>query len=221
MERPPQPAQNPTEGSQGHLSHETIKESAEEVISILEAIPNFDEHADISKMYKHLPNENLIVRREDPSALLHALQSNEPISIQFVGNNPYANSVEWNPRADGPRGLDNAYLEGYGQMNGVVLVYGFEKPDGFYFEQHPESQQVFAGIDRLRVRSAAGFVPPENIRFITVRIPLKAFPENRMTEEEKDLLWEYEQKEAAKRPAAFVYRGFLAKEKAADLPMAA
>ena len=40
-----------------------------------------------------------------------------------------------------------------------------------------------------------------------------------MTEEEKDLLWEYEHE--GRTGPAFVYRGFLAKEKAADLPMAA
>jgi hypothetical protein len=220
MEHFPLPQQRPEEKlvrSTPEASHET----AEQVLKELESLSGYEEYTDITRMYRELPNESLVVRRENPHTLLNSLASDEPISIQFVGNTPYANSVEWNPKLDGPRGLDNAYMEGNGQVEGIVLVYGFEKPEGLYMDTPAESQQVFAGIDRVRVRSAAGLVPVENIRFITMRVPLRAFPESQMTEEEKDILWEHQNEVDPKRSPAFIYRGFLAKEKAADLKMAA
>jgi hypothetical protein len=204
------------------FSPESLKpglEAAEQVLNEIRHCGDFDEYTDITSMYRELPSETLVVRRENPEQLMQVLSTGEPLQIQFVGNLPYANSVVWNPRADGTRGIDNAFLEGYGHKDGIVTVYGFEKPDDFYLEQHPESTHIFGGIERSRVRSGAGFVPKEAIRFVTVRIPIRNFPEEHMTETEKDLLWEWEQ--AGKKSPAFIYRGFLSKEKAADLAMAA
>jgi hypothetical protein len=202
---------------------ELTKSTSDHIVGELESLPDSIEYKDISKMYHDLPSGELIVRRENPEALMHTLTENDPLKIDFVGNIPYANSVAWNPKIDGPRGLDNAMLEGYGHSNNVVMVYGFEKPEDFYFEQHAESSQIFAGVDRLRVRTSAGFVPSEAIRFVTVRTPIQGFPENRMTEEEQDVFWEYMETEASKRKPTFIYRGFLftKKEEAAHHKMAA
>ncbi len=193
--------------------------AAERVLTSMESLSGFEEYTDISKMYRELPSTSLIVRRENPEALLKLLTQNTPLEIGFVGNVPYANSVGWNPHTDGSRGLDNAFLEGNGQMNGIVFVYGFEKPEGFHVATQPESKLVFAQVDRLRVRSAAGIVPPEAVRFVTVRIPIKLFPEERMTEEEKDLLWDI--RNGAETTPKFIHRGFVATEKATSLSMAA
>lgn len=211
--------QSEDEQKQARESVEEHFENAERVLDEIRQAGDYEEYADITSMYRALPSETLVVRRENPEQLLHMLESGEPLNLQFVGGLPYANSVVWNPKVDGTRGIDNAFLEGYGHLDGIVTVYGFRKPEDFYLEQHPESTQIFGGIERSRVRSASGFVPPEAVRFITVRIPLRHFPESLMTEEEKDLLWEYEHE--GRTGPAFVYRGFLAKEKAADLPMAA
>lgn len=208
----PVPARTP-ESNEEHIAN------ALHVLDEIRHSGDYEEYADITSMYHALPSETLVVRRENPEQLMHMLESGEPLNLQFVGGLPYANSVVWNPKADGSRGIDNAFLEGYGHLDGVVTVYGFRKPDDFYLEQHPESTQVFGGIERSRVRSAAGFVPRDAIRFITVRIPLRYFPESLMSEEEKDLLWEYENE--GRTGPAFVYRGFLTKEEAADLSMAA
>ncbi|HEY0947893.1 MAG TPA: hypothetical protein VGE53_00165 [Candidatus Paceibacterota bacterium] len=213
--------------SVGHSSNERSRlrnessENAERVLKSIRDSETYEEFDNITEMYRALPSETLVVRRENPEQLMHLVTTGEPLSLSFVGGQPYANSVVWNPKQDGTRGIDNAFLEGYGHLDGIVTVYGFRKPDDFYFEQLPESTQIFGGIERSRVRSAAGFVPKDAIRFITVRIPLRSFPRNLMTEEELDLLWEYENE--GKEGPAFVYRGFLTKdtEKAADLPMAA
>lgn len=194
-------------------------ENAVHVLDEIRGSGEYEEYQDITSMYRALPSETLVVRRENPEHLMRMLDSGEPLNLQFVGGLPYANSVVWNPKVDGTRGIDNAFLEGYGHLDGIVTVYGFTKPDDFYLEQHPESTQIFGGIERSRVRSAAGFVPREAVRFITVRIPLRYFPESLMTEKEKDLLWEYEND--GRTGPAFIYRGFLTKEEAADLPMAA
>lgn len=203
----------PPESGDPHIEH------TKEVLGRIREAGSFEEHTDITSMYRSLPGEDLVVRREDPERLMHTLTRHEPLEIKLEGNVPYANSVAWNPRIDGTRGIDNAFLEGYGHSDGIVMVYGFSKPEDFRFTQHPESQQIFGGIERSRVRTAAGFVPTDAIRFVTLRIPIARFPEAQMTEGEKDLLWEH-QNGALQRPA-FVYRGFLRKEEAADLPMAA
>lgn len=200
-------------------SFEMRSAAAEQVLTSLEGLEDFEEYTDINKMYRELLHEALVVRRENPEALMQLLTEHKPLEIAFVGSTPYANSVEWNPHTDGSRGLDNVFLEGYGHRDGIVMVYGFKKPNGFYFKQHPESQQVFAQVDRVRVRSAAGVVPPEAVRFVTIRIPIKLFPEERMTEEEKDLLWDVQS--GAESTPKFIHRGFLATEKAADLAIAA
>ncbi len=199
---------------------EASRLSAKNILEELESLPNAKEFANVTTMYHELSSGPLVVRREDPDRLMEAVLKEAPLSIQFDGNLPYANSVVWDPDRDGPRGLDNAILEGYGHRDYVVLVYGFEKPEDFFLEKHEQSQQSFAGMDRSRVRAAAGFVPPENIRFITMRVPIKGFPEERMTEEEKDSLWEYENEEGSK--PRFIYRGFLMrKDEAAHRKMAA
>jgi hypothetical protein len=215
--------QFPTSGAdKGQPDPESVSPGfgkAEQVLEGIRESGEFDEYTDITSMYRELPSKTLVVRRENPEQLLQMLSSGEPLHIQFVGNVPYANSVVWDPRVDGTRGIDNAFLEGYGHLEGIVTVYGFEKPDDFYLEQHPESTQIFGGIERSRVRSGAGFVPREAVRFVTVRIPIRNFPESLMTEAEKDLLWEWEN--AGKKSPAFIYRGFLPKSEAADLAMAA
>lgn len=200
---------------------ERTTETAEMVLETFEHLSEFEEYSDITAMYKALPAEELVVRREDPQVLLDAMTNNHPLEISFVGGVPYANSVAWNPHLDGSRGLNNAFLEGYSHLERIVTVFGFTKPDGFYFEKHPESKQQFASIDRSHVRTASGYVPNENIEFITVRFPIAAFPEARMTEIEKDSLWEYENDSSEIRKPVFIYRGFMQKQKAAHHTMAA
>jgi hypothetical protein len=107
------------------VSRELIRETANEVLGSLESIEGFEEYADITSMYRALPYGELVVRRENPERLLKSLASGEPLEIQFVNDMPYANSVAWNPKADGTRGIDNAFLEGYGHLNNVVMLYGF------------------------------------------------------------------------------------------------
>jgi hypothetical protein len=206
------------------LSRELIKATAAEILHDISSLPGVEEYTDISEMYKGMPSEQLVVRRENPESLLAALKEQQPIHIQFVGDTPYANAVVWNPKIDGSKGMDTALLEGNGQLNGVVLAYGFEQPDGFYLEQRPESKEQLGGIDRSRVRTAAGFVPYDSVRFVTVRIPILGFPEDMMTEDELDRLWEITEQNEKDRKPAFIYRGYLfteQKEEAAHHKMAA
>jgi len=205
------PIKRTTSAEGNSFDRDRTRQTAELYISELETLPEFEEFTDMAKMYRQLTGDKLIVRREDPGNLFRLIIDKEPLEIGFVGGTPYANAVEWSPEFDGTHGLDNAFLEGYSHLDQIVTVYGFEPTEGFHVEKLNDSQANFAGIDRTRVRSISGFVPPEAVRFVTLRIPIQAFPEERMTGEEKDRLWEYEESPGPRR-AVFIYRGFLAKK---------
>ena len=202
---PASPASHPLEKG------EKTRETAEEVLQVLRGLNGFSEYTEQNALLKELPSSELVVRREDPKNLLSLLETGEPLEIRFVGNTPYANSVEWNPSLDGSKGLDNAYLEGFSHKDNVVMVYGFKKPKGFFFKKLDDSQQSFAGVDRTRVRSAAGYVPVDAVSFISVRIPIVSFPEEEMTEKEKDELFDRNEGRKSKKPP-YVYRCFIKKE---------
>ncbi len=185
------------------------RESAKELLQCLDSVDEFVLAKNQNSLLTDLPTDRLIVRREDPDKLVDLIRNREPIALSFVGGTPYANSVEWNPSIDGTRGLDNAYLEGFSHKDNVVAVYGFEKPADFYFEQLNDSERVFNGVDRSRVRAAAGFVPLEAIQFVTIRIPIKAMNHTDLTEDELDALYDYNNEAPEKRKPVFVYRTYL------------
>lgn len=187
---------------------ESTRQSARYLIEELDTLEGFTSYTDITAMYKMLPPDELVVRRENPETLLESLENDHPVEIKFDGGTPYANAVSWKHEVDGTHGLDNAFLEGQAHLNNVVMVYGFKKPEGLYYEKTP-AREVYDGIDRSHVRSAAGFVPTDAIRFVTVRVPLSGFPEAMMTEDEKERLFDYNEQDQRQRKPSFIFRGYL------------
>lgn len=182
-----------------------ITESAHEIISELRATGAI-EYTNMSEMYGILGNMDILTRRESPDRILEALATNTSILIDFPDDKRYSNAVLWNSTL-GSRGLENAYLEGYGQFNSIVSVIGFRVDEKVDIENLPDASQQFAGLDRAYVRSIRGSIDPDNLLFVSVRIPIFAFPENEMTQEELERRDAYF--ENPKASPAFIHRGFL------------
>lgn len=167
------------------------------------------EFNNVNQMYQALRGIQMIVRREDPQRVLELTVAHESAQIDFPPGDRYSNAVEWSSDL-GARGLSNAFLEGYGHINGAVTIIGFKK-GSLDIQSLPDAEQRFAGLDRAFVRSVKGEVKPEDVLFVSARIPITAFPESEMTEAELDLLDAYQefQRNGKNPPAFFVQRGFL------------
>lgn len=137
---------------------------------------------DVGEMYESVKGENIIVRREDPRVVVDALAKDHSIELHTKPNtDPYPNAVEWNYDY-GTKGLENAFLEGLAQMNGIVTVVGFNpKHVKKVVIQNERKSVVNPGgkiIDRSHVVSVDGTVPKEDIRFIVTKIPSRFLPDD-------------------------------------------
>ncbi len=188
-----------------HEKLKTIEVSALEIINTLKR-SGATEFTDVRKMYAALGNTNLIVRREAPERIVESIELDLPIQITFPDGERYSNAVEWQPNL-GSQGLNNAYLEGYSHLNGVVTVFGFKTDNQVDVQSLPDASQRFAGLPREYVRSVKGTVHKDAIVFVSVRIPFLSFPSSQMTPEELDLL-ELIQSGEEKKPQ-FIHRGYL------------
>lgn len=150
----------------------------------------FTEHTDPNEVYTSLNSGFYTVRREDPRKIFPLLSKSEGYTIDFKDDR-YANCVTWNPSQDGPKGIYNAYMEGFTSMNGVVSVICFEQEESDDIIAVNDSVQNFYGLDRQRVRSYRGQVTKNKVKFINLRIPGHLFPEENMTETELDAVDEY------------------------------
>lgn len=133
--------------------------------------------------------ESVIVRRENPQRVLSALKDAEVISIQnetAVSDKKYANAVLWK-KSDGERGLNTAFLEGFGGKGGFVIVMG-TKPSLDISIEPINASTSDSRSDRGRICSAEGILHPEDLRFIIMRIPAQFFDEKEMTESELEAL---------------------------------
>lgn len=171
---------------------------------------NAVEYTDVSNMYDVLRGQQMIVRRESPEKLLETIGENVPLHIDFPAGERYSNAVIWNPE-QGVRGLDNAYLEGYGASNGVVSIVGFKQGAISDVVAVEDASQRFAGLDRAYVRSVRGDVAPNDILFVSIRIPAFVFPQKDMTEQELERYeaWEEERAQGKDATPQFIHRGFL------------
>lgn len=155
----------------------------------------YTEFTQPSEGYGHLPATSLIVRREDPLALLKLIGEKKPYTIMQEENERYENAVEWNPSLDGVKGISNAYSEGRGQLNSVVAVAGI-LPKNLTVETLEHSSETIQNTDRHNIRSISGTVSPEDTLFISLRVPGHLFPPEEMTEEESEKLFDYEESES-------------------------
>lgn len=170
---------------------------------------------DVNGLYKTLKGQQMLVRRENPLDLTSAIteQKNLDLSFDTKVKHKYANCAEWNYE-QGTDGLNNAFLEGFSHLGGIVTIVGFDKGDLKVEDIAAEHQQLY-NLNRRTVKSAEGSVPVKNIKFIVMAAPISLYPENDLTGQEEEMLDEMKQleeggkKEAAKRAGARrVFRGF-------------
>lgn len=185
---------------------------AETARQVLETFRSTDavEYKEIKDMYIALKGMDILVRRESPERISEMIQTNHSFNIDFPEGQRYSNAVMWNSNL-GSRGLENTYLEGYGQLNGIVTVFGFAPNDSMSIERLPDATQHFAGLDRTFVRSIQGAVHPEDVIFISVRIPIHVLPDEELTERELEARDTYNEKRDNRGHTipTFVHRGFL------------
>lgn len=187
---------------------ELMENTSEHVLGFLRE--HAAEFTEMSRLYEALKGEQTIVRRDSPERILEAIESDTPIHIDFPEGTRYSNAVIWSAQ-DGPNGLQNAYLEGYGHANGIVTVMGVRRGAISDIEQLSDSAQRFAGLDRSLVRSIRGDIRADDILFVAVRVPAHVFRESDMTESERDRYDEFlsDKEEGKKVQPMFIHRGYL------------
>lgn len=165
---------------------------------------------DINAFYRSLDRQHAyLVRREQPQVLAEAVMHQEDINLNFdpsVGD-VYANSAEWKPE-EGPRGLDNAFLEGHAQVGGIAMIMGFDAGEDVQMHALPKNAERLAAMDRSKVRSISGSIHAEDLRFAILRVPAKYLPEGALTDDEIDRM------EESDRPVS-AFRAFLLNTKEA------
>lgn len=182
------------------LEHE-LGGNAESSSELLKNITEyFSEHGgmlepDFSRYIHRIAAEypGLIVRREDPSALLRALETGESIPIRFHGEAhggaayPNAGVLGWDAS-----GLSIPYQRGFGKIGDgkIVLVTGFVPNeqrvhvDSLPIGSYPHYNNPG---ERENIRMVEGDVDTKNdLKFVSIRFPRSLFPESQMTEAELD-----------------------------------
>lgn len=134
--------------------------------------------------------ECVIVRREDPKVLLHAVETGEPINIRFredihVGAAyPNASVLGWDAS-----GLRIPYQRGFGKVGTgkIIAVIGFV-PNTEKMHVFPLPKGTYAhysdSVEREKIRMVEGDVFPEDLKFVIFRFPRNVFPKSEMTEAE-------------------------------------
>lgn len=160
---------------------------------------------DMNDVMRRFMRTDMIVRREDPERAIRAIRTRSDLEIlQDEDKKGDANSALWKGEY-GSDGLDTALLEGHGQIGGLVTLVGFMPGDALQVTDLPHEKKISRGKDRRHVRSVEGRVPPADIRFLILRIPGAFFPEEDMTDAERDLLEE----DDTKKKGWPVFRAFV------------
>ena len=171
-------------------THEEYKDTAEAMLVYLRNIGGeyFD---NVGELYERLRGEDICVRREDPRSVIEFLEEKEPLIFKQEEKDPYPNAAKWKYE-EGSRGLENAFLEGRTDLNGVVTVIGFEADKLNKLPLTSELDHVVLPggkiIDRSNVVSLEGEIKKENLRFIVARFPANYVSEKKLTEEEIERL---------------------------------
>lgn len=187
----------PSEILHPEMSPEEFNITAEtyQFLNDLLEVNGYAKFNNVTEAYQSINSDHLIVRREDPRKIM-SLFSDGSYEIGFE-NARYSNCVEWNPHADGAKGIANAYLEGMTNLNNVVTIIGFNEGDDFDVVKLEDAQSNFYGLDREAVRSIKGKVTESDVAFISLRIPGHLLPPEDLTDEELDTIDEYLDKKSA------------------------
>lgn len=184
---------------------EFIKDTLPELFSILEnelSINLLKGGEQVSKIYKTLEDEQCLVRVENFTRIMEALELNKPYSVgESANDSHYANAV-----IPDPEGIKLAFSEG--QASGPLkLAIGLGKSlVGFKTESgNLEVTEVDFSDDDMRdisrrkylCRHVEGQITKEDIRGVVMRIPRQLMKDVLLTEQELE------------GTGQFVFRGFL------------
>ena len=169
-------------------------------------------YQNVAELYEELKG-SFLIRRDDPTKLMKLATEEIPIEIasQMRGAKPYPNTTLWS-RGDAPAALAMAFTEGKAQIGGISMIAGFKKGRELSLKRLPAAEkthQKHVGEARAFVRFASGTVLPEDLRFLIMRVPLSLFPEELLTEEEEDFLFEDDAESGMRKKTRMVLRGFL------------
>jgi hypothetical protein len=183
------------------------KESEELARKTVEFLKNSEgEYCEnVVELYSQI-NHEIIVRRENPLALVNALEHGDSLELGFEGGEAYSNAALWE-FSQGSAGLANAFMEGFASVAGVCFVGGYEKKNLVIEKPHssdvglPKIMSEGVPLPRHLVVAASGNLSPDDIDFVVARIPYRYMPEDLLREDELDT------------PKPFVFRGILRNKK--------
>ncbi len=179
---------------------------ASRFIDALHAVPG-TYYDNVGELYREATSP-LVVRREDPIKALELLLTQKPIDIYYhkefhsdekAEGETYYNAAMWNG-AGSKVGLENAFVEGFSHLDGIVTVLGFE-PGEIIFHSTTSTEQIrqTTTLNYSNNVSIEGSISPEQLRFAVVRIPARYLSDEQLTLDEQD------RKEEGK--LMFVFRG--------------
>lgn len=151
-------------------------------------------YEDVSDLY-HAASGPLVVRREDPIKALELLLKHKPIDVYYrkefgddtkAENETYYNAATWNG-VGSKVGLENAFIEGFSHLGGIVTVLGFE-PSNLIFHNtdHSEDIRRSTTLNFSNNVSIEGEIEHEQLRFAVVRVPARFLSDDQLTEEERE-----------------------------------
>ena len=143
---------------------------------------------DVTTSYHEMEQEKLLLRVENISRVMESIVEHKPIS---VGNKEdhYANSVV--PNNDG---IKIAFAEGRAPGPVRILI-GFDvrtaisyKPDSLQVYEVDQDEEDLRDIElrKKTCRHVVGNIEPESIKHLVIRTPRKIFPEERLTDDERN-----------------------------------
>lgn len=168
---------------------EFIKQHLGELIDLIVQETGHSLNEDVSEIYEGMKKENCLVRVEQLSRVLSAIELGEKISIGHKAEAHYANSV-----IPDDEGIKLALAEGQapGPIRTMVsfgkTLVGFKTDNLSVSEVDYISEADIYRDETMRrqvCRHVEGDISKEDIRFMVMRIPRHLLDEEHLTDEEK------------------------------------
>lgn len=176
---------------------EKSKELVEELVDHLESDLGLELSADVTTYYEEMAREHLLARVEDIARVMECIEKDAPIAVGSSDKH-YANSVT----AD-QEGLRIAMAEAEA-LGPVRLLIGLDVKTLIGFKgDHLEVSEIDDNEMDIRdtqlrkayCRHVNGEIHKDDIKYLVMRIPTKLFPQERLSEAERQA------------PSPFVFRG--------------
>lgn len=157
-----------------------------ELLEHLQSDLHFELSSDITALYHHMAEENLLARVENATRVIECVAFDKPISVGSEDRH-YANAVTAQPE-----GLRIAMAEA-DTLGPVRLLVGLDvkalvgfKNDHLSVSEIDDMEDDIRNVAlrKTQCRHVAGEIRKEDIRYMVMRIPRRFFPEENMSDEE-------------------------------------